>query len=137
MKRISLLFLVLGLGSGVACRATGKKKDTAESREMARLGDPDPLAQTGGYYRLKGSLNGFFRNIPNYTDVLPNRFLVHGHIVQLLDASAGDGWARVKNEAMETGYVRFENLKIVPPEKQPQPKEREMDAELDQNMRLE
>lgn len=104
---------------------------------MARLGDPAPMAQTGGYYRLKGSLNGFYRNIPNFTDVLPNRFLMHGHIVQLLDASAGDGWARVKNEDLEIGYVNFENIKIVPPDKQPQPKEREMDAELDQNMRLE
>lgn len=137
MKLTLLTFCILVLGGGVACRSAGKKRDTAETREMARLGDPAPAAQTGGYYRLKGSVNGFYHNIPNFTDVLPNRFLMHGHIVQLLDASAGDGWARVKNEDLEIGYVNFENIKIVPPDKQPQPKKREMDEELDQNMRLE
>ena len=29
------------------------------NRETARLGAVEPLAQTGGYYRLKGSMKGF------------------------------------------------------------------------------
>lgn len=112
-------------------------KDTPENRETARLGAVEPLAQTGGYYRLKSSMNGFYFKLPNYTDMLPNRFLMNGHIVQLLDASVGDGWARVKNEDLQIGCVNFENIKTVPPEKQPQPNQRGMDVELDQNMKLE
>ena len=82
-------------------------------------------------------MNGFYFQIPNYTDVLPNRFLMRGHIVQLLDPSAGGGWARVKNEDHQIGYVQFENIKIVPYEDQPKPKVRNADEELDQNMKLE
>ena len=137
MKPVSfLLCSALALGV-ISCRSSTAKKDTPENRETSRLGAVEPLAQAGGYYRLKSSMNGFYFNVPNYTDMLPNRFLVRGHVVQLLDASVGDGWARVKNEDLQIGYVKFENIKIVPPEKQPQPKERGMDEELDQNMKLE
>lgn len=137
MKLVSLLLcsvFTLGL---IACRSSTAKKDTPENRETAHLGAVEPLAQTGGYYRLKSSMNSFYFKVPNYTDTLPNRFLMQGHIVQLLDASVGDGWARVKNEDLQIGYVKFESIKIVPPEEQPQPKERGMDEELDQNMKLE
>ncbi len=133
----SLLLLAAGLLGGAACRSSGQKKATPEDRAQARLGDPSPDAETGSYYRLKGGMNGFYFQIPKYTDVLPNRFLMRGHIVQLLDPSAGDGWARVKNEDLQIGYVQFENIKIVPFEDQPKPKVRDPDEELDQNMRLE
>ena len=52
-------------------------------------------------------------------------------------SSTAKRWARVKNEDLQIGYVKFENIKIVHPEEQPQPKERRMDEELDQNMKLE
>ena len=135
MKLVPLLLLpVLALGA-VSCRASGKKKETAETREISRLGAIDPDAQIGGYYRLKRTMNGFFNNVPIFTQVLPDRYLMRGHIVQLLDPSVSDGWARVKNEDLEIGYVDFENIKIVPAEKQPKPKRRGMDDELDQKMK--
>ena len=80
-------------------------------------------------------MNGFYNSVPIFTQVLPDRYLMRGHIVQLLDPSVSEGWARVKNEDLEIGYVQFENLKIVPPEKQPKPKQRGMDDELDHRMK--
>ena len=136
MKLIYPLLAITMVAVLPACRST-KKKETPESREISRLGAVEPEAQTGGYYKLKGTMNGFYFKVPIFTDVLPNRFLMRGHVVQLLDPSAWDGWARVKNEDLQIGYVKYENLKIVPWEKQPKPKSRDMDAELDQNMKLE
>ena len=104
---------------------------------MARLGDPNPDARIGSYYRLKGNMNSFYFNIPGFTDVLPNRYLMRRHVVQLLDDSAGNGWARVKNEDLQIGYVKFENIRIVPWTKQPKPKSRDAEADLDQSMRVE
>jgi hypothetical protein len=137
MKLLPYLLLSIILTGLPACRSTSKKKSTSETRELSRLGATNPEAEVGGYYKLKGNMNGFFFNIPNFTDVLPNRFLIRGHIVQLLDPSAGDGWARVKNEDLQIGYVQFENIRIVPFDKQPKPKPRGMDEELDANMKLE
>ncbi len=134
MKPVFLFLCAAFAFSSVSCRSSGRKKSTPETRETARLGALAPEAEVGSYYRLKGTMNGFYDNVPNFTDVLGNRVLMRGHIVQLLDASAGDGWARVKNEKLEIGYVRFENIKIVPPEKQPKPKRRGMDEELDRKM---
>ena len=124
--------LALGMSS---CRSSGKKKETDETREISRLRAVDPETQIGGYYRLKRSMNGFFNNVPIFTQVLPDRYLMRGHIVQLLDPSVSGSWARVKNEDLEIGYVEFENIKIVPEEKQPKPKRRGMDEELDQKMK--
>lgn len=137
MKSLLLLLCLALVSGGVSCRSSARKKDTPQTRETARLGDPTPEAQIGGYYRLKGNMNGFYFNVPQYTDVLPHRFLMRGHIVQLLDPSAGGGWARVKNDDLQTGYVQFENLKIVPYEDRPKPRPRGLDEELDQNMQLE
>lgn len=137
MKPAALLLLAVFALGAFSCRSSPKKKkDTPETREISRLGAPEPEAQSGGYYKLKKSMNGFYFNIPNFTDVLPNRFLMRGHVVQLLDATAGDGWARVKNEDLQIGYVPYENIKIVPYEKQPKPKKRHIDEELDRNMKL-
>lgn len=136
MKLLPFLLLPLLLTGLPACRSTSIKKDTSENRELSRLGATNPDAEVGSYYKLKGNMNGFFFSVPNFTDVLPNRFLMRGHVVQLLDPSAGDGWARVKNEDLQIGYVQFENLKIVPYDKQPKPKVRGMDEELDANMKL-
>lgn len=137
MKLPSLLLIpALAVAfSTTSCRSSGsKKKETEESRESSRLGDPHPDARTGGYYKMRKNINHFFFNVPNFTDVLPNRYLMRGHVVQLLDPSVGDGWARVKNEDLEIGYVKFDNLKVVPPEKEPKPKERHYDEELDKRI---
>ena len=137
MKSLFLLpLLSLLLLGQPACRSSKTKKSTPESRELSRLGDPEPDAQIGGYYKLRGNMNGFYFNVPNFTDVLPNRFLMRGHVVQLLDPTAGDGWARVKNEDLQIGYVKFEQLKIVPYEKQPRPKKRDTDEDLERGMNL-
>ena len=129
-----MLSAVLVCGAA-SCRSASRKKETPETRESSRLGAIDPQAENGGYYRLKRTMNGFYNNVPIFTQVLPDRYLMRGHIVQLLDPSVSEGWARVKNEDLEIGYVQFENLKIVPPEKQPKPKQRGMDDELDQKMK--
>ena len=137
MKNSPLLLLLVLPWLAFSCRSTDKSKSTPESREMARLGDPNPDARIGSYYRLKGNMNSFYFNIPGFTDVLPNRYLMRRHVVQLLDDSAGNGWARVKNEDMQIGYVKFENIRIVPWNKQPKPKSRDAEADLDQSMRVE
>jgi hypothetical protein len=131
-----LLFLILPCLT-FSCRSSGKPKRSEESRELARLGDPNPDAQIGGYYRLKGNVNGFYFHVPSFTEVLPNRYLMRRHIVQLLDSSVGDGWARVKNEDMQIGYVKFGNIRIVPYKDQPKPRPRDAEADLDQSMRAE
>ena len=130
-----LLMTLLALGAA-SCRSAQKKKETAGTRELSRLGAVDPETQVGGYYRLKRSMNGFYGNVPIFTQVLPDRYLMRGHIIQLLDPSVTEGWARVKNEDLEIGYVQFENIRIVTEEKQPRPKRRGMDEELDQKMKL-
>ncbi len=134
MKLLPYLILTALTLGAASCRSSGRKKNTAETREISRLGALDPDARIGGYYRLKRSMNGFYNNVPIFTQVLPDRYLMRGHVVQLLDPSVADGWARVKNEDLEIGYVPFENLKIVPEHKQPKPKARGMDDELDQKL---
>ena len=135
MNLISCLVLTTLVFCAVSCRSTDQKKETPETRETSRLGAVDPHSRIGGYYRLRRGMNGFYQNVPIFTQVLPDRYLMRGHIIQLLDPSVSEGWARVKNEDLEIGYVKFENIKIVAEEKQPRPKERGMDDELDQRMR--
>lgn len=101
------------------------------------LGDSSPTARPGTYYKLKMGMNGFYYRIPTFIEAVPNKFLMGGHVVLLLDAAVGDGWARVKNEDMSTGYVRMDNIKIVPPDEQPSPPKRDPDKELDMSMGLE
>ena len=98
------------------------------------LAETRPSAQPGGYSKLKMGMNGFYYRIPSFVETVPTRFLMGGHVVQLLDATVGDGWARVKNEDLETGYIRMSNIKIVPADKQPSPPRRDPDKELDQSM---
>lgn len=136
MKLLPFLLMTLLAFGAASCRSAKKKKETAGTRELARLGAVVPETQVGGYYRLRRSMNGFYNNVPIFTQVLPDRYLGRGHIIQLLDPSVTGGWARVKNEDLEIGYVQFENIRIVKEEKQPKPKRRGMDEELDQKMKL-
>ena len=84
LKPISLLLLTVLAFGAASCRSSGKKKETAETRETSRLGAAKPGAQLGGYYKLKRSMNGFYNNVPIFTQVLPDRYLMRGHIIQLL-----------------------------------------------------
>lgn len=118
-----------------SCRSSGEKKETQEERELSNLGDPTPALQNGAYYKLGGvMMNGFFIHVPNFTDVLPDHYLRRGTVVQLLDANVGDGWARIKDDKRGIGYTKFSNLKIVPFDKQPKPKFRDPEEELDRRM---
>ncbi|MES2708534.1 MAG: hypothetical protein V4726_18215 [Verrucomicrobiota bacterium] len=120
-----------------SCRSSGEKKETDESRELSTLGDPTPMLQIGGYYKLGGvMMNGFFTHVPNFTDVLPDHYLRRGTVVQLLDPTVGEGWARVKDDKLGIGYTKFNNLKIVPYDQRPKPKLRDPDDELDRSMGL-
>lgn len=118
-----------------SCRSSGEKKQTMEERELSNLSDPTPALQNGAYYKLGGvMLNGFFIHVPNFTDVLPDHYLRRGTVVQLLDANVGEGWARIKDDKHGIGYTKFDNLKIVPFDKQPKPKFRDPEEELDRRM---
>ena len=129
-----MLLVVLGSGL-VACQSSGPKKRSADQLELGRLGALEPDSEVGSYYKLRRTMNGFYHNIPIFTQVLPDRFLMRGHVVQLLDSTAGDGWARVKNEQLQVGYVQFTDIKIVPREDQPHPPVRDENVELDMRMR--
>lgn len=134
MKQIALFALMLALGFNAGCRSSKPKKETETTRERSRLGDPEPDAEAGGFYRLRKNVTGFYFDVPSFIQVLPDRYLMRGHIVQLLDSSSTGGWARVKNEDLQTGYVKYESLKIVPWEDQPKPKTRKYDEELNQRL---
>lgn len=138
MKKIPALFCCVCLLTAVsACRSTGEKKETDETRQNSALSEPDPMLEIGGYYKLRGTVHPFYYSKPNFTDVLGDRYLKRGTIVQLLDPTAGEGWARVKTDKLEIGYIHFEAIKIVPYDKQPKPKYRDAEAELDKRMGLE
>jgi hypothetical protein len=68
--------------------------------------------------------------------VLPEKYLMGGHVVQLLSANAMDGWARVRSEKLGIGYVRFGNIKLVEPSRRPKPEVTDPDEELDRRLRL-
>lgn len=138
MKSAAALPLLLVLAFLPSCRLGKKSDGRAPEREpdLAVLGENRPTAQPGGYYKLKLGMNGFYYRIPSFVEAVPTKFLMGGHVVQLLDATVGDGWARVKSEDLTTGYVRMSNIKIVRPDKQPSPPRRDPDKELDMSMGL-
>lgn len=134
---VTTLLCLCFAASFTACRSTGKKEKEERDPEIAALTGSGPVRpQIGAYYRMKRGLNGFYPRIPTFVETVPPRVLTGGHVVQLLDPNAGGGWARVKNEKLEIGYVRLENIRIVPPEKRPGPFKRDPDEELERNMGL-
>ena len=114
-----------------ACRSSKSKDKNERSAALSVLAEESPLAETGGHYKMRRTMNGFFNNVPTFVDVLPDEYLSRGHVVQLLSANFMDGWARVRTEEGKTGYVKYDNIRIVPVEKQPRPKSRDSEAELD------
>lgn len=77
----------------------------------------------GNYYRTTGLATPFYDQQPDSLIAkTPTHMLGPRHVVQLLDATAGGGWARVRTEKNELGFVKFKHLKIVPLEEQPRAK---------------
>jgi hypothetical protein len=131
-------FTLLGIIACFApnCRSSKKKADRL-APEWAALVDESPSAQVGSYYKVKGNFTRFYPNVPTFTETpLADKYLGRGHVIQLLHPNAMDGWARVKNEDLEIGYVRFEAINIVAAEDQPRPHRRKVDEELDRAMGL-
>lgn len=131
MRYFTILFVLVVLAGCKSASEKAKKR----SSDWAILAEAKPMAQVGGYYKVKGNMTRFYPNLPTFTDVLSDKYLGRGHVVQLLNPDALDGWARVKNEDLEMGYVRFDALKIVPEDKQPSPFKRDRDEELDRRMK--
>ncbi len=121
---LTLVFLV------PACRSS-KSRNHERPASINVLADESPLAEPFGYYKMRRTMNGFFNDVPTFVDILPDEYLSRGHVVQLLSANFMDGWARVRTEEGKTGYVKYDNIRIVPVEDQPKPKRRDSEAELD------
>jgi broad specificity polyphosphatase/5'/3'-nucleotidase SurE len=55
--------------AGVGC----KSAKPWQPPEIAALADERSLAVPGAFYKLKGGVNGFFYDVPKFTDVLPEK----------------------------------------------------------------
>lgn len=90
----------------------------------------DANVSVSSYYKTRG-LSNFYDVQPDSLVIkTPSRILGPGHIIQLLDPNSGGGWARVRNEKDEIGYVQFSRLKIVPMEEQPYKRKKDKFKEL-------
>jgi hypothetical protein len=116
MKTWSLVICIgLALG-GWSCKS--KPKDNTLTGQFSAAFDPN--VSIGSYYKTKGLSTAFYDTQPDsLIGKTPSDLLGRGHVVQLLDPSAGGGWARVRNDEDEIGFIRFDKLKIVPFEDQP------------------
>lgn len=131
--RLTALVLACLLAA-VSCRSSKpKRKDALGQPDTAVLGSPDPRLVPGGFYKTKAT--GFYNEIPRFIDLVPDRYLMRGHVVQLLNTGVGDGWARVKNEKFETGYIRLESIRVADHDERPRPRDRWADRELEARMR--
>lgn len=114
--------LAVILASTSACRST--KPKTLASINGDRF---DENVVPGAYYRTGLTLTAFYDEQPDSligktpTDMLGSR-----HVLQLLSASAGNVWARVRTEDDDVGFVRFSAIKIVPPEDRPRAPKRKV-----------
>jgi hypothetical protein len=119
MKR-STLFLPLCLLTLNACKS---KPVATMTSSFAATFQPDVMI--GSYYKTK-AMSSFYDEQPDsLITKTPTHFYSTSQVVQLMDANAGGGWARVRTEKDELGFMQFSNLKIVPFEKQPSaPKKR-------------
>ena len=110
-----ILPAALGLLLATSCKS--KKAPTLTETLAPRFASN---VQSGSYYRTTGLSTAFYDEQPDSLVIkVPTRILGPRHVVQLLDANAGAGWARVRNEKGDLGFVKFSSLKIVPLEDQP------------------
>ncbi len=109
------LFVMLAAAALASCKSKAPKTQT---ELMSPQLHPD--VQSGSYYRTKGFSTAFYDEQPDsLIGKVPTHLLGARHIVQLLDPNAGGGWARVRTEKGDIGFIKFKNIKIVPFEKQP------------------
>lgn len=115
MKKLFLLALCSFLPFvTMACKSKEPKTLTGQ---FSPTFDPD--VSIGSYYKMRGVTPFYDEQPDSLIGKTPNGILGPGHVVQLLDANSGGGWARVRNEKFESGFVKFSRIKIVPIEKQP------------------
>jgi hypothetical protein len=114
MKSTALLllpFLVIGLS---ACK---NKPVASATANYAPTFHPD--VSIGSYYKTKAMSSFYDQQPDSLVSKTPTHIYYTSQVVQLLDANAGGGWARVRTPKDELGFMQFSNLKIVPLEKQP------------------
>ncbi len=113
----STLRTLLLVGLAISFSACKSKPLTGISADYAATFRPD--VSIGSYYHTR-RMSYFYDTQP---DSLVTKMATHifgtQKVVQLLDANAGAGWARVRSQDGEIGFMRFSNLIIVPLEKQP------------------
>jgi hypothetical protein len=101
----------------LVCGSCAHKKPDTLTGQFAATFNAD--VSIGNYYKTKGMTSFYDKQPDSLIAKTPSRFLGPGHVVQLLDPNSGGGWARVRNEKFESGFIKFDKLKIVPIEKQP------------------
>lgn len=117
MHSFSRFTLLAALTCGAAACRTGKKTETLSEQMSERF---DTNVTPGAYYRVKGLATAFYDEQPDSLIAkTPTDMLGPRHVVQLLQASSGNVWARVRTEDDDIGYVKFSALKIVSAEDQP------------------
>lgn len=114
MKKFLPVFLAL---LSLVFNSCAKKKSNTLTGQFAATFDSD--VSIGNYYKTKGMTSFYDEQPDSLIAKTPSRFLGPGHVVQLLDPNSGGGWARVRNEKFESGFVKFDKIKIVPIEEQP------------------
>jgi hypothetical protein len=119
--RNTILFASL-LAALPACRSS--KPETLSSINAARFDDD---VVPGAYYRTGLTPTAFYDEQPDsLIGKTPTDMLGPRHVVQLLSASAGSVWARVRTEEDDIGFVKFSAIKIVPTEDRPKAPKRKI-----------
>lgn len=99
------------------CNGCGSHKPTTLAGQYAHTFKAD--VSVGSYYKTK-SFTYFYDSQPDsLIGKTPTHIWTTSHVVQLMDANSGGDWARVLDDQGDSGFVRFDNLKIVPLEQQP------------------
>ncbi len=112
MKILLLLPLLFTL-----CTSCKSHKPNTLTAAYADTFKPD--VSLGSRYKTK-SFTAFYDEQPDsLISKTPTHVWATSHVVQLMDANSGRGWARVLDEDGKSGFVKFSNLKIVPFEQQP------------------
>jgi hypothetical protein len=114
MKFHAILFAAVSPLLFISCKA---KKTSNLTDSLSATFEKD--VSIGSYYKTRGVTQFYDKQPDSLIAKTPSHFLGMGHVIQLLDPNSGGGWARVRLGTDEVGYIRFNKIKIVPPEKQP------------------
>ncbi len=110
----SLCFILLSCLAFTSCKSKPVARLTAG---FAPSFHPD--VSIGSYYKTKAMSSFYDQQPDSLITKTPTHFYTTSQVVQLMDANAGGGWARVRTAKDGLGFMQFSNLKIVPLEKQP------------------